>query len=72
LCGLALPSIDQSQSVLVARNRHFHNTMCKEKILHRVKKLANSFGVNQNQREGEMNLWGFDATKEPHQKLEAA
>jgi len=47
--------------------------MCKEKIFHRVKKLANSFGVsNSNQRQGESNLWQFDETKEPHQKLEAA
>ena len=48
-------------------------TMCKEKIFHRVKKLANSFGVSQdNQRQEELNLWQFDETKEPYQKLEAA
>ena len=47
--------------------------MCKEKIFHRVKKLANSFGVSDsNQRQGESNLWQFDETKEPDQKLEAA
>jgi hypothetical protein len=47
--------------------------MCKEKIFHRVKKLANLFGVSQNnQRQEESNLWQFDETKEPHQKLEAA
>ncbi|OCL00336.1 uncharacterized protein K441DRAFT_651221 [Cenococcum geophilum 1.58] len=47
--------------------------MCREKIFHRVKKLANSFGVSQNnQRQEESNLWQFDETKEPHQKLEAA
>ena len=47
--------------------------MCKDKIFHRVKKLATSFGVSQNnQRQDESNLWRFDATQEPHQKLEAA
>ena len=47
--------------------------MCTEKIFHRVKKLANSFGVSQNNlRQDELNLWQFDDTKEPHQKLEAA
>jgi hypothetical protein len=47
--------------------------MCREKIFHRVKKLANSFGVSQNnQRQEESNLWQFDETKKPHQKLEAA
>jgi hypothetical protein len=46
--------------------------MCREKIFHRVKKLANAFGVSQNnQRQDESNLWHFDETKEPHQKLEA-
>jgi hypothetical protein len=46
--------------------------MCREKIFHRVKKLANSFGVSQNnQRQEESNLWQFDETKEPHQRLEA-
>ena len=46
--------------------------MCKDKIFHRVKKLAKSFGVSQNnQRREESNLWQFDETKEPHQKLEA-
>jgi len=44
--------------------------MCKEKIFHRVDKLANSFGVSQRQEES--NLWQFNETKEPHQKLEAA
>ena len=48
-------------------------TTCKEKIFHRVKKLANSFGVSQNnQKKEESNLWQFDETKEPHQKFEAA
>ena len=47
--------------------------MCREKIFHRAKKLANSFGVSQNnQRQEESNLWQFDKTKEPHQKLEVA
>jgi hypothetical protein len=47
--------------------------MCIEKIFHRVKKLASSFRVSQNNlRQNELNLWQFDATKEPHQKLEAA
>jgi len=47
--------------------------MCREKIFHRVKKLAKSFGVSQNsQRRKESNLWRFDETKEPHQKLETA
>ena len=46
--------------------------MCRDKIFHRVKKLANSFGVSQtDQRLGESNLWRFDETKEPCQKLEA-
>jgi hypothetical protein len=46
--------------------------MCREKIFHRVKKLANSFGVSQNnQRQEESNLWQFDKSKESHQKLEA-
>jgi hypothetical protein len=46
--------------------------MCRENIFHRVKKLANSFGVSQNNRgREESNLWQFDETKEPHQKLEA-
>jgi hypothetical protein len=46
--------------------------MCRDKILHRVKKLANSFGVSQtDQRLGESNLWRFDEAKEPCQKLEA-
>jgi len=46
--------------------------MCREKIFHRVKKLAKSFGVSQEkQRQKESNLWEFDETKEPHQKLEA-
>jgi len=44
--------------------------MCREKIFQRVKKLANSFGVSQNNlRQEESNLWQFDETKEPHQKL---
>ena len=47
--------------------------MCREKIFHRVKKLAESFGVSQkNQRREESNLWRFDETKEQHQKLESA
>jgi hypothetical protein len=46
--------------------------MCREKIFHRVKKLANSFGVSQtNQRLKDSNLWQFDETKEPCQMLEA-
>ena len=46
--------------------------MCREKIFYRVKKLANSFGVSQNnQRQEESNLWHFDGAKESHQKLEA-
>jgi len=45
--------------------------MCREKIFHRVKKLANSFGVSQtDQRREESNLWRFDET-EPCQTLEA-
>ena len=47
-------------------------SMCKEKILHRVRKLAKSFDVSQtNQRQEESNLWQFDKTKEPCQMLEA-
>jgi hypothetical protein len=47
--------------------------MCREKIVHRVKKLANSFGVNQtDQKQGKSNLWRFDETEEPCQTLEAA
>jgi hypothetical protein len=47
-------------------------TMCREKIFYRVRKLANSFDVNKtNQRQEESNLWRFDETKEPHQKLGA-
>jgi hypothetical protein len=46
--------------------------MCREKIFHRVKKLANSFRVSQtNQRLKDSNLWRFDETKEPCQMLEA-
>ena len=46
--------------------------MCREKIFHRVRKLANSFGVSQtDQKQEESNLWRFDETKEPYQKLEA-
>src|SRR5205809_7974594 len=38
--------------------------MCTAKIFHRVKKLANSFGVSQNNlRQDESNLWQFDDTK---------
>ena len=48
-------------------------SMCRDKIFHRVKKLANSFGVSPtNQKLEEWNLWGFDETEEPHQKFEAA
>jgi hypothetical protein len=48
-------------------------SMCRAKIFRRVRKLANSFGVSQaNQKLEESNLWRFDETKEPHQKLEAA
>lgn len=47
--------------------------MCIGMIFYRVKKLANSFGVSQNNlRQDESNLWQFDGTKQPHQKLEAA
>ena len=47
-------------------------TMCRAKIFQRVKKLANSFGVSQNnQRQEDSNLWQFDETKEPCQELEA-
>jgi len=47
--------------------------MCREKIFHRVKKLANSFDVSKtNQKQEKSNLWRFDETEEPHQKLEAA
>jgi len=47
-------------------------SMCKEKILHRVRKLAKSFDVSQtNQRQEESNLWQFDKTKGPCQMLEA-
>jgi len=47
-------------------------SMCKEKILHRVRKLAKSFDVSQtNQRQRESNLWQFDRTKGPCQMLEA-
>lgn len=47
--------------------------MCREKIFHRVKKLANSFGISQdNQRQEESNLWQFDEAKEPHRELEDA
>lgn len=46
--------------------------MCKEKIFHRVRKLAKSFGVSQsNQRANDHNLWQFDETKAPHRHLEA-
>src|SRR5579862_998094 len=46
--------------------------MCREKIFHRVKKLANSFGVSEtHQREEESNLWRFDETQESCQELEA-
>jgi len=46
--------------------------MCKAKIFHRVRKLANSFGVSQtDQKLEESNLWRFDETKEPHQTLKA-
>jgi hypothetical protein len=52
---------------------HIVIAMCREKIFHRVRKLAGSFGVCQNdRRRGESNLWQFDGTKKPHQKLEAA
>jgi hypothetical protein len=46
--------------------------MCREKIFHRVRKLANSFGVSQiDQKQEESNLWRCDETKEPYRKLEA-
>jgi hypothetical protein len=38
--------------------------MCREKIFHRVKKLANSFGVSKTDQKQE-------ETKEPYQELEA-
>ena len=48
-------------------------SMCRDKIFHRVRKLAKSFGVSQtNQKPEKSNLWQFDETREPHQKLEAA
>jgi hypothetical protein len=46
--------------------------MCRGKIFRRVKKLADSFSVSQtNQRQEHSNLWRFDETEEPCQKLEA-
>jgi hypothetical protein len=46
--------------------------ICREKIFHRVKKLANSFGVSQtDQKREKSNLWRLDETKESYQKLEA-
>jgi hypothetical protein len=46
--------------------------MCREKIFHRIKKLANSFGVSQtDQKLEKSNLWRLDETKESYQKLEA-
>jgi hypothetical protein len=46
--------------------------MCREKIFHRVKKLAKSFDESQTGPKREKsNLWQFDETKEPHQRLEA-
>jgi hypothetical protein len=39
-------------------------SMCKDKILHRVKKLARSFNISQNNpRDEESNIWGFDEKK---------
>jgi hypothetical protein len=47
--------------------------MCREKVFHRIKKLANSFGVSQtDQKQEESNLWRFDETEESCQTLEAA
>jgi len=44
--------------------------MCREKIFHRVRKLANSFGVSKtNQKREKSNLWQFNETEEPHQEL---
>jgi hypothetical protein len=46
--------------------------MCRDKILYRIKKLAKSFGIGrESQRQKEANLWQFDATKKPFQKLQA-
>jgi hypothetical protein len=46
--------------------------MCRDKIFHRVKKLAKSFGVSQtNQRQDDSNLWQFNETGEPCQSLKA-
>jgi hypothetical protein len=48
-------------------------SMCKDKIFHRIKKLAKSFNVSQShQRDQESNLWKFNATNESCQKLETA
>jgi hypothetical protein len=33
--------------------------MCREKIFHRVRKLANSFGVSQTDQKRESNLWAI-------------
>jgi hypothetical protein len=42
--------------------------ICRDKILRRIKKLANSFGVSQtNQKLEQSNLWQFDETKASHQ-----
>jgi hypothetical protein len=39
-------------------------SMCKDKILHRVKKLARSFNISKNNpRDEESNIWGFDEKK---------
>lgn len=39
-------------------------SMCKDKILHRIKKLARSFNISQNNpRDEESNIWGFDEKK---------
>ena len=47
--------------------------MCRDKIFHRVKKLAKSFGVSQaNQRQEDSNLWQFDETEKPCQSLKNA
>ena len=57
------PTTDELLQMVIA--------MCRDNIFQRVRKLANSFGVSNNKRQEESNLWDFDETKEPHQELEA-
>jgi hypothetical protein len=43
------------------------------RLFHRLKKSAKFFGVSLvNQRKEDFNLWGFDETKQPYRRLEAA